>query len=103
MLRSCPVELAVLGRISAGQTRWGATMRNSLAHWLGGMLLGGALQIASAEAGTLNTLYSFGSKAGDGAAVAGDLVAVNGTLYGTTFVGPGPCPDSKNCGTVFSY
>jgi uncharacterized repeat protein (TIGR03803 family) len=47
------------------------------------------------------TLYSFlgGS---DGSFPIGDLVAVNGALYGTTQFGGATCPDSSfGCGTVF--
>jgi uncharacterized repeat protein (TIGR03803 family) len=42
-------------------------------------------------------VHSFTQQANDGGAPNGDLIDVNGTLYGTTHAG-----GAKNCGTVFS-
>ncbi|HLY05933.1 MAG TPA: choice-of-anchor tandem repeat GloVer-containing protein [Rhizomicrobium sp.] len=47
-------------------------------------------------------LYSFAGNAEDGGYPIGDLVAVKGTLYGTTQTGCTVCTDLGRCGTVFS-
>jgi len=50
--------------------------------------------------GTEKVLYSFHGGSSDGANPAGNLIDVNGTLYGTTEYGGGGCPD-LGCGTVY--
>jgi uncharacterized repeat protein (TIGR03803 family) len=52
--------------------------------------------------GAEKVLYRF--KGGsDGTAPQGDLIGVDGTLYGTTVIGGGSgCDDSHGCGTVYS-
>ena len=61
---------------------------------------GGALSHRS-EANGYATLYSFRSGS-DGAGPVGDLVGINGALFGTTQYGGGACADySGGCGTVF--
>lgn len=54
-------------------------------------------------AGTENVLHSFGNGT-DGVAPTSSLIAVGGTLYGTTAFGGGDCAldGSTGCGTVFS-
>ncbi|HVR48086.1 MAG TPA: choice-of-anchor tandem repeat GloVer-containing protein, partial [Candidatus Binatia bacterium] len=50
--------------------------------------------------GTEKVLYSFHGGSSDGANPAGNLIDVNGTLYGTTANGGGGC--GIGCGTVYS-
>ena len=62
------------------------------------------LPLANAAAATETTLYSFCSQANcaDGSHSPASLVAVNGTLYGTTSTGGANCPSGSGCGTLFS-
>ena len=53
------------------------------------------------KSGSKTVLHSFGGS-GDGAGPEGDLVNVDGTLYGTTSDGGGCVYLSAGCGTVFS-
>jgi uncharacterized repeat protein (TIGR03803 family) len=48
-------------------------------------------------------LYSFGGYPTDGVTPEASLIAVNGTLYGTTSGGGSGCYPSGGCGTVFSF
>jgi uncharacterized repeat protein (TIGR03803 family) len=53
----------------------------------------------SFSSGEENVVHAFTGNVGpDGAGPAADLVALNGTLYGTTFLGGGKC----GCGTIFA-
>ena len=54
--------------------------------------------------GSENVLYSFTGGPQDGATPLGNLINVNGTLYGTTYYGGSHCASSTKlgCGTVFS-
>jgi uncharacterized repeat protein (TIGR03803 family) len=48
-------------------------------------------------------LYSFTGWPKDGQYPAAGLVNVNGTLYGTTFIGGHGCRESQGCGVVFGF
>ncbi len=51
--------------------------------------------------GAETVLHAFGNGT-DGQAPAAGLIDVNGTLYGTTFLGGAGCQGSGGCGTVFA-
>ena len=51
--------------------------------------------------GTEHVLHNFGGDS-DGQNPQANLINVNGTLYGTTYVGGTDCMPSEQCGTVFS-
>jgi uncharacterized repeat protein (TIGR03803 family) len=58
---------------------------------------------ASGQYNVLHTFPEVFKRKSDGAYPQGDLVAVNGTLYGTTIEGGGSaCNSYRGCGTVFS-
>lgn len=55
--------------------------------------------------GTETVLHSFGGVPDGALPIAGRLINVNGTLYGTTYGGgksPSICADGAGCGTVFA-
>jgi uncharacterized repeat protein (TIGR03803 family) len=55
--------------------------------------------------GTETVLHSFGGVPDGALPIAGRLINVNGTLYGTTYGGgksPSICADGTGCGTVFA-
>ena len=57
---------------------------------------------ATTPSGGETVLHRFKGYPHDGAQPLGSLVAVNGMLYGTTWLGGGgPCADYQGCGTVF--
>jgi uncharacterized repeat protein (TIGR03803 family) len=57
---------------------------------------------AVSTSGTEHVLYSFGNISGDGTDPDAGLIAVNGTLFGTTAAGgTGNCLPYPGCGTVF--
>ncbi len=89
--------IAVHGRLY-GVTEEGGTGR----CFAGTELIGCGIIFEITTAGKERVLYSF--KGGtDGEEPAGGLIALNGTLYGTTIEGgaAGPCPYG-GCGTIFS-
>ncbi len=49
-----------------------------------------------------SVLYSFKGRPDDGASPVAGLLNVNGTLYGTTYLGGADCSSNGGCGTVFA-
>ena len=61
----------------------------------------GTVYSVNLKSGAVELLYAFGGGA-DGAGPAGGLIAIGGTLYGTTSLGGGSPACGGGCGTVFS-
>lgn len=89
--------LTVLQGVLYGVTNWGGS-----GHCFR-KKLGCGTVFAISTAGAERVLYSFQRNPRDGQFPTGNLVVVNGSLYGTTLNGGDPkaCP-GKGCGTVFS-
>ena len=83
-----------------GTTRLGGGGACSLPGPFGGPGCGTVYQI-DPTSGSKKVLYRFRGGNSDGAYPVGDLIDVNGTLYGTTEYGGGGC-GSNGCGTVYS-
>jgi uncharacterized repeat protein (TIGR03803 family) len=66
-----------------------------------GSLMAGSVPAAEAPKSAEKVVWSFGGGA-DGAYPSAGLIAVNGTLYGTTTEGGGTGCGGQGCGTVFS-
>ncbi|MGC2406494.1 MAG: choice-of-anchor tandem repeat GloVer-containing protein [Candidatus Cybelea sp.] len=81
----------VAGLVDVNGTLYGTTST-------GGSHGGGTL-FSITPSGTETILHNFGSGERDGILPAASLIAVNGTLYGTTAGGGEPC----SCGTVFEF
>ena len=61
----------------------------------------GTVYAVNPKSGAVELLYAFGGGT-DGASPAGGLIAIGGTLYGTTSLGGGSPACAGGCGTVFS-
>jgi uncharacterized repeat protein (TIGR03803 family) len=68
----------------------------------GGGARGAGTVFAVSTSGKERVLHSFRGAPDDGAGPTAPLIALNGTLYGTTETGGANCPYVMPCGTIFS-